>query len=186
MKKTRLTLLLLSLGMVFAVNSGFNIHAAYDFTNKIDATLSGVDYAYNYHEGSPGIGLGYAFTTAGIGFSIDGTYFADKTVDSYTVLGITIPNSDPKPKISQTVVQLNAELPVTDMLSIHGGINYPFFNFSNTTATATGTIGYQIGATLALSFMSLDATYQVLNANATSSSGTFTENGIVVAGKLAL
>ncbi|MDD4527522.1 MAG: hypothetical protein PHF25_05735 [Candidatus Margulisbacteria bacterium] len=167
---------------LFAFQPGFSVYGLYDFTNKVDVSMSGIDFAYNYKE-TPGVGLSYSELINDIGFSIDCAYYLDRTVDSGTAFGITAPFSGTLVKFSQLITQANLLTSISDNLIVFGGINYTYMSFTNTSAKLEGDFGYQAGAILGSDTLSFKLAYQLINGKLVSESGIssdkFTASGLV-------
>ena len=187
MKKIFVVCLMLMSSTIFAFQPGLSVYGLYDFSNKVDVTMSGIDFSYNYKE-TPGIGISYSELTKGIGYSIDGAYYLDRTVDSGTAFGITAPFTGTKVKFSQVITQFNLLASITDNLVAFGGLNYSFMTYTHTSAKFEGNYGYQAGVLLGSNLLTFKLAYQVVNGKFTAESGAssdkFTSNGLILAAML--
>ena len=182
MKKLVVFVLLIVSSSLFAIGSGLSVYGLYDFTNKVDVSMSGLDYSYNY-KAAPGVGISYSSLSRDFGFSVDCAYYFSRTIDSGTLFGITAPFNSNQTSFSQLIPQVNVLFKLNEQLVLFGGANYSLITLTNTSAKVNGGLGYQGGVTLGLDPFALRLAYQVLNGTLVSEGGTssskFTSSGVI-------
>ncbi|OGI06858.1 MAG: hypothetical protein A2Y40_00225 [Candidatus Margulisbacteria bacterium GWF2_35_9] len=189
MKKLLVIVFISISSSLFAFQSGMSVYGLYDFTNKIDVRLSGLDFVYNYKE-APGIGLSIADTSGTVGFSLDVAYYFEKTLDTVTAFGLTVPFATPLPKFYQIVMQANALFKLNEVLFLFGGVNYPNITYTNTSDKVSGELGYQGGLMFGTDLLSCKLTYQVLNGTLVTASNVtsekYTSTGLIASVALSI
>ncbi len=157
MKKLIVFMFMLISSTLFASDSGFHVYGAFDLTDKAAVSISGVAVKCNSTTG-PGVGVGYSFLPHELGFSVDSTYFFDRTIDFGTIFGVTPFSS----KYSQVVTQFNVLLKVNENSTVFGGVNYPYMTFSDTSAKVDGEMGYQGGLIIGSGNLTYKVSYQFI------------------------
>lgn len=157
MHKLIVLMFILVSSSLFAIDSGFSVFGVYDLTDKAAVSISGVNLKCNSTTG-PGIGVGYSFLPNELGFSLDSTYFFERTIDFGTIFGITPFSS----KYSQVVTRFNVLLKLNENSTVFGGVNYPYMTYSDTSAKVDGEMGYQCGLIIGSGNLTFNVHYQFI------------------------